>query len=107
MKPWASQSGHVTPLQPITGHLCRVEAALVEPERGAHVSQEAVHLGAGGGALAEAPLLAARPVADWVCWVLLGQITLDVRGRTSQWSLNIFPYSKSKVSRKSSKLKSV
>ena len=87
----------MTPLQPITGHLCRVEAALVEPERGAHVSQEAVHLGAGGGALAEAPLLAARPVADWVCWVLLGQITLDVRGRTSQRSLNIFLISVFKI----------
>ena len=87
----------MTPLQPITGHLCRVEAALVEPERGAHVSQEAVHLGAGGGALAEAPLLAARPVADWVCWVLLGQITLDVRSRTSQGSLNIFLISVFKI----------
>ena len=97
MKPWASQNGHVTPLQPITGHLCRVEAALVEPERGAHVSQEAVHLGAGGGSLAEAPLLAARPVADWVCWVLLGQITLDVRSRTSQGSLNIFLISVFKI----------
>ena len=83
MKPWASQSGHVTPLQPITGHLCRVEAALVEPERGAHVSQEAVHLGAGGGALAEAPLLTAGPVADGVCGVLFGQISFYHRGGTS------------------------
>ena len=60
-----------------------LQAALVKSDGSSWVSEYSVHLGAGRGALAEAPLLTAGPVTHRVCGVLLGQISFYHRGRTS------------------------
>ena len=54
------------------------EVTILELERGADVPKDAVHLGAGRGALAQAPLLAARPVADGVCRISLREVSFYV-----------------------------
>ena len=64
------------------------EVTILKLESGSHIPEDAVHLGAGGGALTQTPLLAARPVADGVCWVSLSEISFYVCCRATFRTLN-------------------
>ena len=64
------------------------EVAVLKLEGGAHVPEDAVHLGAGRGSLGQTPLLAARPVADGVCWISLSEVSFYVCCRATFRTLN-------------------
>ena len=64
------------------------EVTILELESGSHITEDSVHLRAGGGALTQTPLLTARPVADGVCWVSLSEISFYVCCRATFRTLN-------------------
>ena len=64
------------------------EVTILKLESGSHIPENSVHLGAGGGALTQTPLLAARPAADGVCWISLSKVSFYVCCRATFRTLN-------------------
>ena len=65
-----------------------VEVAVFKLESGSNITENAVHFGARGGALAQTPLLTTGPVTNGVCWVFLCEVPFYFCCCAAFWTLN-------------------
>ena len=67
--------------------ILRVEVTVFKLESGSNITENAIHFGARGGALAQTPLLTTGPVTNGVCWVFLCEVPFYICCCAAFWTL--------------------